>query len=284
LPKDFPVRLPTLLGFFFLATSAIACAHNTSNEDAEASSDELITHERNQDVQVLKVYDAQSFSVSKGSIYPALNQEDCKPEGKTWTEIKAWDVAVSGHLAVKLDCTEAFQQKYGFPSMRAVKLDGYRTRTQEQDYYGYVGFSNSMGAFWVKTIELVVKQGAIDASSFNGIGFYLNSFSYPYYQARPAPGPDNGNGHFMFASQVRAQANQYPAATLANGEKVRVIKVLLPSQYAMGGSSYVPAFYFRPFAEYVDGADKHQRWDIVASDYFVGIGTQFNREGDVLTR
>ncbi len=268
-----------LLGIFVLGATSAACA------SADVSSSESdFTASRNQDVQALKVENAPSFSVSRASMYPALEQEDCKPEGKTWSEIQAWDVAASGHLPVKLDCTEAFSKKYGYPSMRAVTVEGYRTRRSEEAYYGYAGFSNSGGSFWVKTVELVVKQSAIDAPSFHGIGFYLNSFSYPYYQPPPAPGPNNGNAYFVFADQVRAQADQYPAATLPSGDKVRVIKVLLPAPYAHGGTSYAPGFYFRPFAEYLVGAEKHQKWDEVASDYFVAATTQFNRERDILAR
>lgn len=272
------------LTFLLLATSAAACTSPTSDASVDTSDDHLGSSERNQDVQVLKVYAAPSFSLSKGSIYPAVDQEECKPEGISWSDLKAHDTATSGYLSVTLDCTEAFTKKYGFPSMRAVKLTGYRTKKSEEAYYGYVGFSNGGGAFWVRTVELVVKEAVIDAASFNGIGFYLNSFWYTYYQPRPAPGANNGNGYFMFANQVRAQANQYPAATLASGEKARVIKVMLPSEYALGGTSSVPAFYFRPFAEFLDGADKHQRWDAVSSDYFVGFDTQFNREADILAR
>jgi hypothetical protein len=270
------------LAFVLLATGSVACG---GAGDTTGSSDEdLTTSARNQDVQVLKVYDAPSFSFSPSSIYQPIDQEECKPEGKTWPEIKAHDAAVSGYLPVKLDCTEAVTKKFGLPTMRAVKLNGYRTRIAEQSYYGYVGYPNGESSLWAKTVELVVKQSVIDSPSFHGIGFYLNSFQYPYYQTPPAPGADNGNGFFMFAAQVRAQANQYPAATLPSGEKVRVIKVLLPSLYAIGGTSYVPAFYFRPFAEFVVGADKHQRWDAVASDYFVTHNTQFNRERDVLAQ
>lgn len=267
-----------LIGLVFFAFGCSA----TSEATSEGTDESNLTSSRNQDVQVLKVYDAPSFGLSKASIYESLDQEDCKPEGITWTAIKAHDVEVDGPLAVKLDCTDAFSKKYGFPSMRAVKVEGTRTKKDEEKHYGYVGFANSAGAFWVKTVELVVKEGAIDAASLNGIGFYLNTFSYRYYEAPPAPGADNGNGYFMFADQVRVQAPQYPATTLRSGAKARVIKVLLPSQFAMGGSSAVPGFYFRPFVEYVAGGEKHQRWDSVASDYFVGTSTQFNREGDVL--
>jgi hypothetical protein len=271
------------IGFSLLSGASAACGE--ADDAAARTGAEDITTARNEDVQVLKVYDAASFSVSKGSIYRSLNQEECVPEsGKSWSEIKAWNVTASGHLAVKLDCTEAFQKAYGFPSMRAVKLEGYRVRPGEEAYYGYVGFSNSASSFWVKTVELVVKETAIEAASLHGVGFYLNAFQFPYYQARPAAGPDNGNAHFLFQDGVRAQANQYPAATLASGEKARVIKVLLPAMYAIGGSSYVPAFYFRPFVEYVADGEKHQRWDRVADNYFVGLSTQFNREADVLAR
>jgi len=276
------VRTLLPLVSLFLATSTLACSAPVA-EPRQESADAVSTSARNEDVQVLKVINAPSFSLSKASIYAALDQEQCRPEGTTWSEIKAWDTEVSGYLSVTLDCTDAFTRKFGFPTMRSVTIRGYRTKKAEEAHYGYVGFSNSGGGYWVKTVELVVKQSAIDAPTFHGIGFYLNAFSYRYYEPRPAPGPDNGNGHFMTAAQVRAQADQYPAATLANGDRVRVIKALLPSEYALGGTSSVPAFYFRPFAEYQDGADKHQRWDRVASDYFVGSSTEFTRERDLLT-
>lgn len=273
------------LTFLLLAASSAACA-SAGEENLETSADHLDTSARTRDVQVLKVYAAPSFSISLGSIYPAvhLDQEECKPEGKSWADIKAHDTEVSGTLSVKLDCTDAFTKKYGFPSMRAVTLQGTRTKKSQEASHGYVEFSNGAGGFWVKTVELVVKQSAIDAASFNGVGFYLNAFRYRYYEAPPAPGPNDGNGYFLFADQVRAQANQYPATTLSTGEKARVIKVMLPSADALGGTSSVPAFYFRPFAEFVNGADKHQRWDSVNSDYFVGFNTEFNREDDVLAR
>lgn len=272
-------RLSALLGLFIFAATA-ACTQ--AEAPVGTASDALVTSARNEDVQVLKVTNAPSFSISKGSIYKMIDQEQCKPEGKSWSEIKAWDVETSGYLPVRLDCTEAFAKLYGYPSIRTVSLLGSRTKKSEEGYYGYVGFSSGAGSYWVKTIELVVKEPTIASESFHGIGFYLNEFSYRYYEARPAPGPNNGNGYFLFADQVRAQANQYPAATLPSGDKVRVIKVLLPSAYALGGSSAVTAYYFRPFAEYVAGEDKHQRWDSVLTDYFVGGSTEFNREADVL--
>lgn len=271
--------IPLIFGLLATATTA-ACTAPTS--DDAASSDEEISSARNRDVQVLKVYDASSFSLSKGSIYPALDQEQCKPEGATWKEIKDHDYPAGGYMPVKLDCTDAFTKKYGLPTMRAVTGAGYRTRKDQEQAYGYVGFNNGEGGYFVKTVELVVKQTVIDSPSFNGIGFYLNAFQYAYYVPAPAPGADNGNGYFLFADQVRAQANTYPATTLSTGEQARVIKVLLPFPTATGGSSYVQAFYFRPFAEFVAGSDKHQRWDAVTTDYFVRYDTSFNREGEIL--
>lgn len=272
----------TILSALILAASAIACAHPTEDDSAVAAASDL-NSARNEDVQVLKVYDSPSFSFSKQSIYGSIDQEQCTPDGGlTWAQIKAHDTATDGWLSITLDCTDAFSKKFGYPSMRAVKVTGSRTKKSEEGYYGYVGFSNSDGQFWAKTVELVVKQSAIDAESLYGAGFYLSSFSYRYYEPAPPPGANNGNAYFVFSEAIRTQANQLPAVTLQGGEKARVIKVLLPSVYASGGTSSVPAFYFRPFVEYCAGGETYQRWDSVASDYFVGTTTSFNRENDIL--
>ncbi len=276
--------LRSFVGALSLLVVAATTGCATSTDATETSADRIETSARNEDVQVLKVYAGQSFTFSKNSIYDHIEQESCKPEGTTWAAIKAHDTTALGWLSVTLDCTDAVTARFGIAPMHAIKVTGSRTKPTEEAYYGYVGFSNSAGSFWSKTVELVVKQSAIDAPTFNGIGFYLNSFSYTYYQPRPAAGANNGNAYFQFADKVRAEANAYPAVTLASGEQARVIKVMLPSEYASGGTSSVPAFYFRPFAEYASGADKHQRWDSVAADYFVGATTEFNREGDILRR
>ena len=280
LTSSYTVR--SCVGVLSLLAVAATTGCATSTDATETSEGRIETAARNEDVQVLKVYNGQSFTFSKNSIYERIDQEACNPEGTTWTAIKAHDTASAGWLNVTLDCTDAVAAKFGIAPMRAIKVSGSRTKISEEGYYGYVGFSNSAGSFWSKTVELVVKQSAIDAPTFNGVGFYLNAFSYRYYEARPAPGANNGNAYFQFAAKVRAEANAYPAVTLASGEKARVIKVMLPSEYASGGTSSVPAFYFRPFAEYGSGVDKHQRWDSVVADYFVGTSTDFNREGDVL--
>lgn len=269
--------------FVVLATTAFACAG--SDDGAPETSGADLTSSRNHDVQVLDVVDAPTFSISKASMHSAFDQEECIPEGKTWDEIKGWDAGASGYLPVKLDCTAAFVKKFGFPSMRAVTAEGARTRPgPEEKSYGYVGFPDGHGTFWTKTVALVVKQTVIDSPSFQGIGFHLNAFAYAAHQAPPEPGENNGNALFVSADQVRAQAEQHPAATLPSGDKVRLIKVLLAAEYPPGGTSRVPGFYFRPFAEYLAGAEKVRKWDPVARDYFVNWQTQFNREGDVLAR
>lgn len=266
-----------------VAVTSVACAAPAGDEtSSESTAGSDLTSARNKDVQVLKVYDAPSFGVVNQSIYKNLDQRKCEPEGKTWAEIEAWDVDTSGWLTVTLDCTKAFEDAYGFPSMRAVKATGSRSKKSQERYYGTVAFSNSDGLFWVKTVELVVKESAIAAPSLNGIGFYLNSFSFPYYQPHPAPGPNNGGAWFVTADQVRQEAAMYPAATLRSGDKARVVKVLLPGSVQQGGSTYAPSFYFRPFVEYLADGEKHQRWDEVANDYFVGQTTSFDRAADLL--
>ncbi len=263
-----------------LALTLLAAGCAAKRDDTAGASDD-INAERNEDVQVLKVYDSASFSLVKSMTIPYLDPESCAPEGGiSWEQIKLHDRDKNGELNVTIDCTEAIGQRFGAAPMRVMKFRGHRLGKTES---AYLDFGDDH-VFHTLTVELVVKQGAVDAPSLNGLGFYLNKADSPSGQPRPQPGANDGSSNFLSPDRVRTAANRYPATKLKFGDSARVVKVVLPISYPTAGSTYSHAFYFRPFTEYLVGGDKFQKFDPVATDYYVTQSTEFDRENDILSK
>ena len=77
-------------------------------------------------------------------------------------------------------------------------------------------------------------------------------------------------------------ASTRKTVTLKDATAAVALRFALPIVVATGGTSYVQATYFRPYAQFADAGAIFRNYDLVESDYFVGARTTFDRSGDVL--
>ena len=240
---------------------------------------------RNKDVQVTQVWNQNGIAIrsaaSRVSGLQVIDPSTCRGMNMSWDEF----LASPGDTRLQIDCSLQVEAATNLPLVRPVYARGTRTgsRRLEEEIGGPFAQSDNNGLFFLKTIEIAVKDSVVSAPSFRGIGFYLNVFSYSYYQTPPAPGDNNGNPFYIGAERVRDQLRGARAVTLLDGTSAHVLKVLMPIPYAHGGISTISGAYLRPYAEFQsETGERVQRYDDTDRDYFLNAMMTFNRESDVL--
>jgi hypothetical protein len=131
------------------------------------------------------------------------------------------------------------------------------------------------GACEMIELRVVVRQGALDASTFAGLGFY--------YSFTPA----------QIVSVPKSRLHAIASVTLKDGTPAVEHRLLAPGMcFGQGGNSgsiYRRRYELRPFARFATATTEHRVWDDVSQDYLlarardgVGFVSGFDRRADVL--
>lgn len=245
-----------------LAAISYACAPEAETNTLAA------VHQRSSDVQVLSVRS------SSGLCYRPADNGSGTCSGMKVVLTQDCDVLgsnVSGDYVYKtLECRQAAEAKTGLPM-----ISGLVVAAQGPTSTGIV---DSNTAHFSNVVKIAVRSSAYDSPSFTGIGFYVSNVTHRYYE--PAPAGGNDEGRFLAKSDLAG--HRVGQVTLKDGSTAYVFEVMTAVRTAMGGSSTIASQYFRPNARFVANGEEYWNWDLVESDYRVGLAIEFDRSADVL--
>lgn len=239
------MHLRTLFTLIAFAVSGCAATASEEASSSSSSADELVANQPGQDVTVLQAWIGQTVGRRYANGYQlgdlALDLSRCSGE----------------------DCGGAAQ------SVLASELvGGFR---YSADYSGQC-----------ETIEIrtVIRDSALDAPTFKGIGLYVSSLGEPVLvdKSRLAGRADSGR------------------VTLADGSPGHVHRFVVKGMCfglgGNGGSLYRRSYDLKPFAQFdVPETDTSYRvWDSVDQNYFLGRKADgswvpsFDRQNELLQR
>jgi hypothetical protein len=148
---------------------------------------------------------------------------------------------------------------------RAMQLPGSEKPSPMIGEFRYSG--DRSGVCEVIEVRTIVKDGALSAPSFQGVGFYVAAY-----------GPWNGSVKEIGKDRL----HEVGKVKLKGGEPGTVLRFIMQGmcfgQGGNGGSIYSRNFQFKPFARFDADGKTHHVWDSVKDNYFLGRKDYPNRD------
>ncbi len=231
---------------------AVGCSPDTPTSALKQTVDQ-----RASDITVLQAWHGKSYALDLPGHFPGgeLDKQEC-------SEVGNYSSGSAIYRTVR--CSSELERK--------AKLDGFADRSPllNDSLHMYASIPSEGREYWqtgrceIVEFRTVIRDAALNAASFTGIGFYLS----------PGHTQDGSTRFYVAKNRLHAVGH----VTLVDGSPATVHRFIAQGMCfglgGNGGSIYSRRYKFRPYARFASDGFEHQVWDDVAKDYLLGLPEQ----------